>query len=165
MAWMNRQHPLRARASTKRKRQGDIPAGSFAFESVTGALNCVADPARRAAALLQLEASRRAYAYDTGARMAAALDEYFAAGEERGELTDHRPLCCNTDDYLRLAGVPPRVSAADESSWRSLKGVVTHGEWPLKTVPMMSRAGRGVEGCAARPNRWPLGDPCAPLWV
>jgi DNA (cytosine-5)-methyltransferase 1 len=128
MAWMNKQNPLRPSATTKRQRTGAIPAGTFAFESVTGALAGVTSPAARAAALLQLEASRRAYAHDTGRRMAAALDAFFAGGGERGGLADHRPLCCNTDDALRLAGVPPRVRVEDESSWRSLEGVATHRE-------------------------------------
>ena len=57
------------------------------------------------------------------------LDAYFEHHKRGlfGNLPDHRTLVCNTDDYLRLAGVPARELPTDDSCFRSLEGVVTHG--------------------------------------
>ena len=69
------------------------------------------------------------YAHSTGKHLAGMLDAYFEHHKRGlfGNLPDHRTLVCNTDDYLRLAGVPARELPTDDSCFRSLEGVVTHG--------------------------------------
>lgn len=99
-AWMNFKNPIQPSTSIKRKRTDDIEAGNFCFESIQGGLAQLTDPARRKLHLLQIEASRKGYAHEIGLQMKQRLEEYFAEGVEEadrsGELTSHRPLCCNT---------------------------------------------------------------------
>ncbi|KAH7617097.1 putative DNA (cytosine-5)-methyltransferase 1 [Nannochloris sp. 'desiccata'] len=129
--WMNARSCLIPGQTTKRQRTDGISAGSFAYESIQAGLQTLlpsSDSVREVAAL-QLEASRKGYAHSIGQRVAQVLECYFEQYKSGtlGNLPDHRPLCCNTDDYLRLAGVPPREHVTDESSFRSLEGVVVHG--------------------------------------
>jgi len=129
--WMNARSCLIPGQTTKRQRTDGISAGSFAYETIQAGLQALIpfSETDREVAALQLEASRKGYAYSIGQRVAKVLESYFEQYNSGtlGNLPDHRPLCCNTDDYLRLAGVPPREHVTDESSFRSLEGVVVHG--------------------------------------
>lgn len=50
------------------------------------------------------------------------LRQFEAAQSAKGPVRDHRPLCLNLDDHIRVC----TVVKAKKSNYRSLPGVVTH---------------------------------------
>jgi hypothetical protein len=129
---MNHKKPLGSATSSKRKRTDAIEAGNFAFESIQGGLAGLKNEGAKKVHLLQIEASRKGYTHEIGMQVKDLLAAHLAprpadAEDDTDEvLTSHRPLCCNTDDYLRLVHVPPRVNLSDECSYRDLEGVHVH---------------------------------------